>query len=524
MAVDPINFLSLIAFLSAIEARGVSLATGLTNGTIYFPFNRQLNGPSCRPSNTRASASNIGFDHTSEGLTRDPSTPNSGHPLGFSNTTAHTASFSLLYQFLLIFSGQLASISQDISSLRHSVASLESSLSAVEDRIALLTNAHESIFAQFKDEPFQTHTKPSSDGEELDRELHHLSKSMTTQQGQTSAMCDMVGAMQACTICVSPDYEPLSERTRSYREFDSPQKYLRPQFTTQNEDFIECKKECTTLRQDLQNLSDLASINYNKTNVSLAHLRSQIVDQVKDQNRSEKEVALLREQISRKFEAFHSRVSSLTLDAVKVHHGVQLSDQAAKEARRAKVMAGVGRRLMQLQDTVLQNNENAVVPSPCSSPVSVERFQDSDVFKASLPCVQWVGTIALSDTKVRHSPLPSRQHINCKENVDNIHSPSTFVALYQGDAQVGVLRKQKERTIAAFQPKDTNWMPSPSPTSPALAAVPATPLLPRSGLSTIQRGHVSATRISKPGDSEYRNKSLYASPLNGASARIRGWI
>ncbi|KAG1862728.1 hypothetical protein DFJ58DRAFT_774721 [Suillus subalutaceus] len=514
MAVDPLQFLSLIAFLSALEARGlVSLATGLTDMTIYFPLNRLLDSTSCGPSNTRTSASNIGFfDHASEGSIQDHSTPDSGSPLGFSDTTSSTASFPLLYQFLLIFSGQLASISQDILSLRRSVASLESSLSAVEDQITLLTNAHESILAQSKDESCQTHTiaKASSDSEELGQQLHHPSSIMTTQQVQMSALRDTV-----CATHVSPDHQPLAECTRSYKDFDAPQQCLRAQFTTQIQDHIECKKDYAALRQDLQKLSDLASINYTKTNVSLDHLRSQIVDQVKDQNRTEKEVALLREQMTRKFGAFQSRVSSLTLDAMKVHHSVQLSDQAAKEARRTKAMAGVSRRIMQLQDTVPQNNENgAVVPPPCSSPISVGHFQDSDVFKALPPCVQRIGTTAPSDTKVLHSPPPSRQYINCKENVDGIHSPSTKMAFRQEDAvEVGILRrKQKGSTITAFQPKVVNWMPMPSPSSPALSA--------------IQRGHVSASRIFKPGDSdsEYRNKSLYASPLNSTRARTRGWI
>ncbi|KAG1776787.1 hypothetical protein EV702DRAFT_1227476 [Suillus placidus] len=527
MAVDPLQFLSLIAFLAALEARGVSLATGLTNTIIYFPFNRLSNGSSRGPSNTRVSASNMDFfNHTSEGFIQDPSTPDSGYPLGFSDTISYTASFPLLYQFLLVFSSQLASISRDISSLRRSVASLESSLSAAEDKIALLTNAHESILGQFKDGPFQTHTKASFDSEKLGRQLHHLSSIMTTQESQMSARRDTIGALQACTIHVSPDRQPLTERTRSYKEFDAPQKCLCAQFTTQTQDHIECKKDYTALRQDLQKLSDLASINDTKINVSLDNLRSQIVDQVKDQNRTEKEVALLREQMTRKFGAFQSRVSSLTLDAVKVHHGVQLSDQAAKEARRAKAMAGVGRRIMQLQaneDIVPQNHENgAVVPSACSSPVSIGRFQDSDISKASSPRVRWVGTTAPSGTKLQQSP-PSRQYINCKENVDGIHSPSASVAFCQDDAEVGILRrKQKGPTITAFQPKDVNWMPTPSPSSPALAVVSTTPVLPRPGLSAIQRGHVSASRIFKSGDSEYRNKSLYASPLN--CARIRGWI
>ncbi|KAG2041172.1 hypothetical protein BDR03DRAFT_40407 [Suillus americanus] len=154
--------------------------------------------------------------------------------------------------------------------------------------------------------------------------------------------------------------------------------------------------------------------------------------------------------------------------------------------------------------------------------------QDSDVFKVSSPCVQRIGTAAPSDTKVLHSPPPSQQYINCKENenVDNIHSPSTNMAFCQNDvAGVGVLkRKQKGPTITAFQPKVVNWMPTPSPSSPALVVVSTTPVLPRPALSAIQRDHVSASRIFKPGDSEYRNKSLYASPLNGARARIRGWI
>lgn len=400
MAVDPLQFLSLVAFLSALEARGVSLATGLTDTIIFFPFNRLLNGSSCGPSNTRAFASNMGFfDHTStsEGFIQDPSNRDPGYLLGFSDTTSSTASSALLYQFLLLFSGQLASISRDILSLRRSVASLESSLSA------------------FKDEALQIHTKASFDSEELDRKLHHLSSIMTVQEGQVSALRDTVGTLQACTIHVSPDRQPLAERARSYTEFDASQKCLRVQFTTQIQEHVECKKDYTALRQDLQKISDLASINDTKTNVSLDHLRSQIVDQVKDQNRTEKEVALLREQMTRKFGMFQSRVSSLTLDAVKVHHGVRLSDQAAKEARRAKAMAVVGHRIMQLQDTIPQNNENdAVVPSPCSSPISVGRFQDSDVFKTSSPCVQWVGTTTPSDTKVLHSLPPSREYINCK--------------------------------------------------------------------------------------------------------------
>ncbi|KAG1823380.1 uncharacterized protein BJ212DRAFT_676270 [Suillus subaureus] len=347
MAVDPLQILSLIAFLSALDARGVSLATGLTNTIIYFPFNRLSDGSLCGPSNTRSSASNMGFfDHASESFIQNPSTPDSGYPLGFSDTTSSTASFPLLYQFLLIFSGQLASISQDILSLRRSVASLESSLSAVEDQIALLTNAHEPILAQSKDEPFHTHTKRSSDSEEPGRQSYHLSNIMTTQQGQMSVRRDTVGALQAC---ISPDHQPLAECARSCKDFDVPQKCLRARPTAQIQDHIECKKDYAALRQDLQKLSDLASINYTKTNISLDHLRSQIVDQVKDQNRTEKEVALLREQMTRKFGAFQSRVSSLTLDAVKVHHSVQLSDQAAKEARRAKAMAGVSRRVMQLQ-------------------------------------------------------------------------------------------------------------------------------------------------------------------------------
>ncbi|KAG1826672.1 hypothetical protein EV424DRAFT_622637 [Suillus variegatus] len=285
------------------------------------------------------------FDHTStsEGFIQDPSNRDPGYLLGFSDTTSSTASSALLYQFLLLFSGQLASISRDILSLRRSVASLESSLSA------------------FKDEALQIHTKASFDSEELDRKLHHLSSIMTVQEGQVSALRDTVGTLQACTI----------------------HKCLRVQFTTQNQEHVECKKDYTALRQDLQKISDLASINDTKTNVSLDHLRSQIVDQVKDQNRTEKEVALLREQMTRKFGMFQSRVSSLTLDAVKVHHGVRLSDQAAKEARRAKAMAVVGHRIMQLQDTIPQNNENdAVVPSPCSSPISVGRFQ-VDLFNVS---------------------------------------------------------------------------------------------------------------------------------------------
>ncbi|KAG1761094.1 hypothetical protein EDD22DRAFT_898046 [Suillus occidentalis] len=157
--------------------------------------------------------------------------------------------------------------------------------------------------------------------------------------------------------------------------------------------------------------------------------------------------------MTRKFGEFQSRVSSLTLDAVKVHNGVQLSDQAAKEARRAKAMAEVGRRIMQLQVNVPQSNNNsAAVPSPCSSPVSVARFQDSDVSKASSPCVQW--TIAPSDTKVLHSPPTSPQYMNCKENVGGIQFPSTSVAFCQDDTEVGILKnKLKGLTITAFQPK-----------------------------------------------------------------------
>jgi hypothetical protein len=343
MAVDPLQFLSLVAFLSALEARGVSLAAGLTNTVIYFPFNRLSNGSSCGPSNTRTSASNMGFfDHASEGFTQDSSSPDSGYPLGFSDTTSSTASFPLFYQFLLVFSGQLSSISQDILSLRRSVASLESSLSAVEGQIAFITT-------QFKDGPFQTYTKASSDSEEMARRLHHLSSIITTQQGQMSALRNTVGALQARTIHVSPDHQPLAECAQSHEEFDAPQKCLCVQFNTQNQDHTECKRDYATLRQDLQKFSDLASINDTKTNTSLDHLRSLLVDQVKDQNRIEKGVALLREQMTRKFGAFQSRVSSLTLDAVKVHNGVQLSDQAAKEARRAKAMAEVGRRITQLQ-------------------------------------------------------------------------------------------------------------------------------------------------------------------------------
>ncbi|KAG2341619.1 hypothetical protein BDR05DRAFT_435148 [Suillus weaverae] len=352
MAVDPLPLLSLIAFLAALEARRVSLATGLINTIIHFPFNRLSNSSSCGPSNTHVSASNMAFsNHTSEGFIQDPSTPDSGYPLGFSDTTSYTASFPLLYQFLLIFSSHLASVSGDILSLRRSVASLEASLSAAENKIALLTNAHESILAQFKDGPFQTHTKASFNIEKLDRQLHHISSIMTTQEGQMSARRDTVGALQACTIHVSPGHQSLAKRTQSYKEFDAPQKCLCAQFTTQIQDHTECKKDYTALRQDLQKLSDLASINDTKINVSLDHLRSQIVDQVKDQNRTEKEVALLREQMTRKFGVFQSRVSSLTLDAMKVHHGVQLSDQAAKEARRAKAMAKVGRRIMELQES-----------------------------------------------------------------------------------------------------------------------------------------------------------------------------
>ncbi|KAG2154185.1 uncharacterized protein EDB93DRAFT_1133148 [Suillus bovinus] len=515
MAIDPLQFISLIAFLSALEARGVSLATGLTNTIIYFPFNGLSNGFSFGPSKTRMSASHMGFfDHTGEDFVQDPSTRDSGYPLGFSDTTSSTASFPLFYQFLLIFSGQLASISRDILSLRRSVASLESSLSAAEDQIALLTNAHESILAQFKDEVSQNPTKASFCCEELGRQLHYPSSTMNIQQGRVSTL------RQACTIHISPDHQPLVEHAQSYKEFETPQKCLRAQFTTQIQEHIECKKHYAALRQDLQKLSDLVSINDTKTNISLDHLRSQIVDQLKDQNRTEKEVALLREQMTRKFGAFQSRVSSLTLDTVKVHHGVQLSDQAAKEARREKAMAALGRRITQLQDTVPQNNGNdAMVP------ISVGRFQDSDVFKASSPCVQWVGTTAPSDIKVLRSPPPSRKYISCKESVNGIHSPSTTVAFRQVDAKVGVLRTQKGPiNTASSQHKDVNWMPTPSPSSPAHVVVSTIPVLPRPGLSAIRRDHVPASRIFKPSDSEYRNKSLYASPQNGGGARIRGWI
>ncbi|KAG2748876.1 hypothetical protein P692DRAFT_20864228 [Suillus brevipes Sb2] len=514
-AVDPLQFLSLVAFLSALEARGVSLAAGLTNTIIYFPFNRLSNGSSCGPSNTRTSVSNVGFFDDSEGFIQDPSSLGSGYPSDLSDTTSSTASFPLLYQFLLIFSGQLVSISQDILSLRRSVASLESSLSAVEDQIALLAT-------QSKDGPFQTYTKASSDNEEMARQLHHLSSMMTTQQGQMSALRNTVGALQARTIHVSPDHQPLAECAQSHTEFDAPQKCFRAQFAAQIQDHTECKRDNAALRQDLQKLSDLASINDTKTKTSLDHLRSLLVDQVKDQNRIEKGVALLREQMTRKFGAFQSRVSSLTLDAVKVHDGVQLSNQAAKEARRAKAMAEVGRRIMQLQVNVAQNdNDSAVVPSPCSSPDSVGRFQDSDVFKASSSCVQC--TTAPSDTKELHSPPTSPQYKNCKENVGGIHFPSTSVAFCQDDAEVGILRRKlKGPKITAFQPKDVNRMPTLSPLSPALVMVSTTPVLPRPGLSTIQRGHISVSRIFEPGDSEYRNKSLYVSPLS--SARIRGWM
>ncbi|KAG1823379.1 uncharacterized protein BJ212DRAFT_676276 [Suillus subaureus] len=152
--------------------------------------------------------------------------------------------------------------------------------------------------------------------------------------------------------------------------------------------------------------------------------------------------------------------------------------------------------------------------------------KDSDVFKASSPCIERIGTTAPSDIKVLHSPPPSQQYTNCKENVDGIHSPSTNMAFCQDDAaEVGILRrKQKRPTIAAFQPKDVNWIPAPLPSSPALVVVSTTPVLPRPRLSAMQHGHVSVSRIFKPGDSEYRNKSLYASPLNGARARIRAWI
>ncbi|KAG2059737.1 hypothetical protein BDR06DRAFT_949117 [Suillus hirtellus] len=63
-------------------------------------------------------------------------------------------------------------------------------------------------------------------------------------------------------------------------------------------------------------------------------------------------------------------------------------------------------------------------------------------------------------------------------------------------------------------------MPTPSPSSPAHVVISTTPVLPRPGLSAIQRDHVPESRIFK----QYRNKSLYASPLNGPGARIRGWI
>ncbi|KAG2338703.1 hypothetical protein BDR05DRAFT_968983 [Suillus weaverae] len=55
------------------------------------------------------------FDHASGVFTRDPSAPDSGYPLGFSNTTSSTASFSLLYwsSLVVIFSGQFASSSRD---------------------------------------------------------------------------------------------------------------------------------------------------------------------------------------------------------------------------------------------------------------------------------------------------------------------------------------------------------------------------------------------------------------------------
>ncbi|KAG1747364.1 hypothetical protein EDB19DRAFT_301754 [Suillus lakei] len=347
MAVDPLQLLSFIAFLSALEARGSSLAPSLTNTIIYLPFDRLSNSSSYRPVNTRADASNIGFfDHASGAFIQNPSTPNSNYPLGFSDTTSSTASFPLLYQFLLIFSGQFASISQDILSLRRSVTLLESSLSAVEDQISSLTNAHESILAQLKDKPFQTHA--SSNSEELGQQLH-LSSMMITQQGQMSALRETAGALQAYTIHINPHPQLLGEHAQSHKEFDVSQKCLRDQFTTQIQDHMECKKDYAALRQDLQKLSNLASINDTKTNVSLDHLRSQIVNQVKDQNRFEKDITLLREQMSRKFGAFQSRVSSLTLEAAKVPHGFQLSDQGAKEARRAKAMAGVGRRIMQLQ-------------------------------------------------------------------------------------------------------------------------------------------------------------------------------
>ncbi|KAG1753531.1 uncharacterized protein EDB91DRAFT_402339 [Suillus paluster] len=462
MPVDPLQLLSLLAFLSALEARGVSLTTGLTNMIISLPFNRMSNSSSCGLSNTSAATSSTRFfDHRE--LIQDPSTPESDYPPGFDETPS--TSFPLLYRLLLIFSGQFVSISRDISSLRRSVASLGSSLSAVEDRIALLANTHESTLAQLKDEPYHIRTQASCDTEELGQQLHHLSGLITAQQDQMSALHDMVGALQACTVHVNTDHQLRAEHTRSYK--DPIQHHT------------ECKKDCAALRQDLQKLSDLVSINDTKTNVSLDHLRSQMVDQVKDQNRTEKEVALLREQMTKKFGAFQSRVSSLTLDAVKVPHGVQLTDQAAKEARRAKAMAGVGRRIMQLQanpqcvldneDIVSQNDENGAefssvchissLSSAASLRPSVECFQDSDVLKASSPCVQWVGTIAPSNTKVLsnlRSPLPSQQYANCKDNlnVDDIHSPSTSAAFCQDDVEASVLRrKQKKPALTPFQPK-----------------------------------------------------------------------
>ncbi|KAG2143020.1 hypothetical protein DEU56DRAFT_793017 [Suillus clintonianus] len=548
MAVDPLQLLSLIAFLSALEARGVCLTTGLTNTTNCLPFNRLLDSSWCGPSNTNAAAPNMSpFGYASRGFLQHPSAPDRSdpcYPLGFSDTTSSTTSFLLLYQFLLIFSGQFAAISREILSLRRSVSLLESSLSAVEDQIALLTNAHESTLAPPKDEP------AFYDTEKLGQQLQHLSSMVAAQQGQMSALHDTVGALQASTVHIAPDHQLLAEQARSYEEFDASQKHHRDQLPTQIQDHIECNKVYTALRQDLQKLSDLTSINDTKINVSLDHLRSQIVDQVKDQNRTEKEVVLLREQMSRKFGAFQSRVSSLTLDAVKVPHGVQLSDQAAKEARRAKAMAGVSCRVIQLLaensrcvlangDTILQNDENgAVVPSARSSPIGlssvassrplVGRFQGSDVFKVSSPCVQRVEITAPSDTKVLsnpHSTPPSRQYTNCKENVaGTIHSNSSSVsaACCQDDAGVSVLRRKQKPMTTPFRPKDVNRIPTPSPSSHALDVISTTTVLPRPGLSALQRGHVSASRILEPGDSEYRNKSLYASPLSGA--RTRGWL
>ncbi|KAG0706959.1 hypothetical protein DFH29DRAFT_995544 [Suillus ampliporus] len=520
MPVDPLQFLSLLAFL------------------------RMSNGSSYGLSSTSAAASNMNFfDH--RGFMQDPSTPESDYPSDF-ETIPSTASFPLLHQLLLIFSGQFASISQDISSLRRSIASLESSLSAVEDRIIALTDVHESNLTQPKDEPFQTHTKALSDAEELGQQLRRLSGTITAQQDRMNTLHDMVGALQACTVHIDTDHQLLAEHARSYKEFDASQKCLRDQLATQIQHHVESKKDFASLRLDLQNLSDLASINDTKTNVSLDNIRSQIVDQVKDQNRTEKEVALLREQMTKKFGAFQLRVSSLTLDAVKKPHGVQLTDQTAKEARRAKAMAGLGLRIMQLQgnsrcilaneDIASQNDDNAgAVSSACSSLVvsssaaslrpSVRSFQDSDVFKASSSCVQWVGTTAPSDSKVPsnlHSPPPCREYANFKENVDGINSPSTSAAFRQDDAEAGVLRRKQKEPAPPLQPKDVNRMPMPSP--PSLDVMSTATVLPRPGLSTIQRGDVFAPRTFNDAadDSGYRNKSLYASPLSGV--RTQGWL